>query len=157
MLQKYWGLCVEIVEVFSTAYVRWSVPPVLPLVVDLESRFREGFRLLNEEEAQLEGITDAQEAIDGLLEMMQGPETDVFQAVPEYKESLLSQVSIFIERGIRLYGGGTFELTRAEENFLKSANQGVACFRNDVNSANQKFEEYLARLRLRPTGSIFCT
>jgi len=122
MLHRYWMLASAMVQTQATAHVGFNPHPLLHLIENVRDRLTTCFSKL----LHLDGAGEAQQTCDQLVGMLTEGDIDDLSAVPEWTNGELQQVERFIARARLKVGSRVFELTAAEEFFIKQSEHLIA-------------------------------
>ncbi len=122
MLHRYWMLASAMVQTQATCHVGFSPHPLLHLIENIRDRLNTCFARL----AHLDDAADAQHSCDQLVGMLTEGDIDTLSAVPEWTNGELQKVERFIARARLKVGPREFDLTAAEEFFIKKCEHLIA-------------------------------
>lgn len=122
MLHRYWMLASSMVQTQATVHVGFNPHPLLHLIENVRDRLTTCFSKL----LHLDGAGEAQQTCDQLVGMLTEGDIDDLSAVPEWTNGELQQVERFIARARLKVGSRVFELTAAEEFFIKQSEHLIA-------------------------------
>ncbi len=122
MVHRYWMLASSMVLTQSSVHVGFNPHPLLHLIENIRDRLTTSFSRIT----HLDGATDAQHACDVLVGMLTEGDFDDLSAAPEWTNGELQKVERFIARARLKVGPREFELTAAEEFFIKQAEHLIA-------------------------------
>jgi hypothetical protein len=122
MLHRYWMLASAMVQAQATVHVGFNPHPLLHLIENVRDRLSTCFSRV----VHLDGAGEAQQACDQLVGMLTEGDIDDLSAVPEWTNGELQRVERFIARARLKTGPRVFELTAAEEFFIKQSEHLIA-------------------------------
>lgn len=122
MLHRYWMLASAMVQAQATVHVGFNPHPLLHLIENVRDRLSTCFSHV----VHLDGAGEAQQACDQLVGMLTEGDIDDLSAVPEWTNGELQRVERFIARARLKTGPRAFELTAAEEFFIKQSEHLMA-------------------------------
>lgn len=122
MLHRYWMLASAMVQTQATVHVGFNPHPLLHLIENVRDRLSTCFSKV----LHLDGAGEAQQTCDQLVGMLTEGDIDDLSAVPEWTNGELQQVERFIARARLKVGSRVFELTAAEELFIKQSEHLIA-------------------------------
>lgn len=122
MLHRYWMLASAMVQAQATVHVGFNPHPLLHLIENVRDRLSTCFSHV----VHLDGAGEAQQACDQLVGMLTEGDIDDLSAVPEWTNGELQRVERFIARARLKTGPRVFELTAAEEFFIKQSEHLIA-------------------------------
>ncbi len=122
LLQRYWSLASVLVHTQMTCHVGFSPHPLLNIIENIRDRLTTCFLHV----LHLEGADDARESCEQLLGVLTEGDIDDLSAVPEWTNDNLQNVERFIARARLKIGSRVFELTGAEDFFIKRSEHQIA-------------------------------
>lgn len=122
MLHRYWTLASAMVQTQATVHVGFNPHPLLHLIENVRDRLSTCFSHVQ----HLDGAGEAQQTCDQLVGMLTEGDIDDLSAVPEWTNGELQKVERFIARARLKVGPRVFELTAAEEFFIKQSEHLIA-------------------------------
>jgi hypothetical protein len=122
MLHRYWMLASAMVQTQATVHVGFNPHPLLHLIENVRDRLSTCFSHVQ----HLDGAGEAQQTCDQLVGMLTEGDIDDLSAVPEWTNGELQRVERFIARATLKTGPRVFELTAAEEFFIKQSEHLIA-------------------------------
>jgi hypothetical protein len=122
MLHRYWMLASAMVQTQATCHVGFNPHPLLHLIENIRDRLSTCFSHV----AHLDDAADAQHSCDQLVGMLTEGDIDDLSAVPEWTNGELQKVERFIARARLKVGPRVFDLTAAEEFFIKQCEHLIA-------------------------------
>lgn len=122
MLHRYWMLASAMVQTQTTVHVGFNPHPLLHLIENVRDRLSTCFSHVQ----HLDGAAEARHSCDQLVGMLTEGDIDDLSAVPEWTNGELQRMERFIARARLKVGPRVFELTAAEEFFIKQSEQLIA-------------------------------
>ncbi len=122
MLHRYWMLASAMVQTQATGHIGFNPHPLLHLIENIRDRLTTCFSHLG----HLDDAADAQHSCDQLVGMLTEGDIDDLSAVPEWTNGELQKVERFIARARLKVGPRVFDLTAAEEFFIKQCEHLIA-------------------------------
>lgn len=134
LLREYWARCSRIVQQETASLVFTRPHLLLPIILNIRSRIDSCLEGL----LDIEGVSQAKETIDALLDVLVSGEGDDLQAVPEWTHGRLQEVQVFVEQARLQSGAGGHPLTSAEAFFLKTADEAIADYGRRIRKAGER-------------------
>jgi hypothetical protein len=122
MLHRYWMLASSMVLTQSVGYVGFNPHPLLHLIENIRDRLNTCFSRVT----HLDGAADAQQSCDQLVGMLTEGDFEELSMLPEWTNEKIQKVERFVARARLQIGPREFDLTAAEEFFLKQAEHVIA-------------------------------
>lgn len=130
MLQHYWPLALRLIQI-QTEGVGFQPHPLLDFIVNLQDRLQTCFSSLpSDSETKI-----AHEACSALMEVMVDGEIDDLSAVPEWTNGEILKINTFIAKMRMRMGTREYELTCAEEYFVKHVGHQIDKYKKQTISA----------------------
>jgi hypothetical protein len=128
ILQQYWRLCRELVLDQTDAKIGLQPHPLLPLIVNAKRRIETCFGGLS----SLHKASDVQNSAVTLIEILLSAEPDDLSVVPEWTFGEVAKVDTFLTEAQLSLGSASYDLTSAEQAFIKVFEHAAAAYRNRV-------------------------
>lgn len=119
MMNRYWRLASELVQIQSSNDVGFNPHPLLHIIENIRDRLRTCFTHLG----HLEGADDVGQACDQLIGMLTEGDIDDLSAVPAWTNGEIQKVETFIARARLSVGGREYALTKPEVYFIRLCEQ----------------------------------
>jgi hypothetical protein len=126
VLQHYWRLCRQLVLDETDANIGFQPHPLLPLIVNAKLRIETCFAGLS----SLQNASEAQKTAVGLIELLLTGESDDLSAAPEWTIGEIAKVDMFLAEAQLSLGSASYDLTNAEQAFIKVFEQAAAEYQN---------------------------
>lgn len=139
LLGEYWSV-LRSAAITASQEMMYHVPhPLTPMLVNLRERFKGCFNAIG----SINGVEDTKDTIERFLACLLEGDTIALQACEEYFNEQLAKTEVFIQEAKLLIGRKTFDLTFAEEAFLKMAREGVKLYEQDTQAQEKAVYKYL--------------
>lgn len=137
LLRSYGELCRSVILHQMGALVGFHSHPLLRLLVNLRSRIEFYFDRLSGHE----GVEQAKDSVDILMEIVMSSEPDDLSAVPEWSRQKVQIVDTFLEKVRLQYGSKTFSLTHEEDVFFRHAEEAIHQYHERVETTGSRMIE----------------
>ena len=150
LLQSYWALCRSVISHQMGALVGFHSHPLLRILVNLRSRIEFYFDQLSDHE----GVEQAKESVDILMEIVMSSEPDDLSAVPEWTRQKIQIVDTFLEKARLRSGSKTFPITSEEDVFIKQAEKAIEEYHKHVRTAGSRMIEKASKRVVQRSGEV---
>ena len=135
MIDRYWSICKKVIS-YQMDHGIYAPDAILPLMTNLRKRIEVYFTELK----SLDGITDAQQAFNLLLDTCTSPDFDNLQAAPEWARGEIHKIDAFLAKVNTTVKRREYTLTDEERIFIEQANRELDEFHAFL---NKKWKEML--------------